>query len=130
MIVLDSSALLAIALDEPWRHVCEAAIIANDRRAISAGTLAEVLIVSERKGVGMAVRSLIDALRPTIVPVDEAMACLAFDAFRKFGKGRHPAALNYGDCFTYAVAKHLELPILFVGEDFSRTDIMSVLPLV
>lgn len=127
MIVIDSSALLAIVLREPEREACETAIIANHSRAISAGTLVEVLIVSEGKGVGAALRTLLDVISPQVEPVGTAMARLAFDAFLAYGKGRHPARLNYGDCFAYALAKHLDCPLLFVGDDFSRTDIRSAL---
>jgi len=64
--------------------------------------------------------------RVEIVPVDEDQAQIARSAWRRFGKGRHPAALNYGDCFAYALAKSRSAPLLFVGDDFAQTDIERV----
>lgn len=127
MIVIDTSALLAIAFNEPERAACQGALLVDQRRLMSAGTLAEALITSESKGIGAAVRSLIEAAAPEVVPVTEVTAMLAFEAFRRFGKGRHQAHLNYGDCFTYALAKELDGPLLFIGNDFSQTDIRSAL---
>ena len=127
MIVVDSSALFAVAFDEPQRAICEAILQSNEPKVISAGTLLEALMTSEGKGIGSQVRRLIDAAEPQVIAVDEAMAHIAFEAFRVYGKGRHPARLNYGDCFSYALAKHLDCPLLFIGDDFSRIDIRSVL---
>ncbi|WP_299640763.1 type II toxin-antitoxin system VapC family toxin [Devosia sp.] len=127
MIVIDTSALLAIAFNEPERAACEVALTSDLRRVMSAGTLAEALITSESKGIGTAVRSLIEAADPEIVPVTELSARLAFDAFRRYGKGRQPARLNYGDCFSYALDKELDCPLLCIGGDFSQTDLVSSL---
>ncbi|MGO9740010.1 MAG: type II toxin-antitoxin system VapC family toxin [Roseiarcus sp.] len=114
MIVVDSSALIAIVLREPDAEACFLAMRGRGPVHVSAATLAETLIV---------------AIRKNIEPVTEADARNAADAFRRWGKGRHPAALNYGDCFAYALAKELNCPLLFVGGDFSDTDIVSALDL-
>lgn len=127
MIAIDSSALLAVAFDEPQRANCEAVLQSIEPKVISAGTLLEALITSEGKGIGSQVRRLIDAAEPQVIAVDDTMARLAFEAFRAYGKGRHPARLNYGDCFSCALAKHLDCPLLFIGDDFAQTDIRSVL---
>lgn len=127
MIVVDTSALLCIIFNEPERAACEAALLANERLMMSAGTLLEVLIASEGKGVGAPVQSLIESVAPEIVPVTAETAQLAFSAFKRFGRGRHPAKLNYGDCFSYALARQLDCPLLFVGGDFSQTDLRSAL---
>lgn len=127
MIVLDTSALLAIVLGEPSREVCLEILEAERELYISAGTMTEALITSEHKGVGPEMALLIEELGASVVPVTEASAQLALLAFRQYGKGRHPARLNFGDCFSYAAAKELGHPLLFIGNDFSQTDIASVL---
>jgi len=123
MIAVDTSALMAIVLDEPQAAACIAAIEADDELLISAGTVAEALIVSARRNVEEEVRSLIDGLGFEIVNVTSATARRIADAYSAWGKGVHPAALNFGDCFAYAVAKERSCPLLFVGEDFNKTDI-------
>lgn len=94
---------------------------------VSAGTVVEVGVVSTMKDVARAMSDLMSALPIRVVQVDEAMAELAVEAFRRYGKGIHRARLNFGDCFSYALAKHLDSPLLFVGNDFSQTDIRSAL---
>lgn len=89
--------------------------------------MTEVFVTSEHKGVGPEMALLIEELGLSVVPVTEASARLALFAFRQYGKGRHPARLNFGDCFSYAAAKELGCPLLFIGDDFSQTDITSVL---
>ena len=125
--ILDTSALLAIVLGEPARESCLAAIEKVDRMAISAATLAESLVVGIGKGVEEETRALLFALAPEVLPVTAEVAYAVGEAHRRWGKGRHPAALNYGDCFSYVAAKQSDLPLLFSGNDFSRTDIRSVL---
>lgn len=71
--------------------------------------------------------ALLDRARIEIRPVDECLAQTAINGWRRFGKGRHPAALNYGDCFSYALAIELDEPLLFVGDDFSQTDVEPAL---
>ncbi|MDK2761415.1 MAG: type II toxin-antitoxin system VapC family toxin [Sphingopyxis sp.] len=127
MIAVDTSALIAIVLSEPKADACAAALEAEDRLLISAGTVAEALIVAGRRNVGEEVAQLIDGLGFEIVSVTPASARRIAAAYEKWGKGVHPAALNFGDCFAYEVAKEHDCPLLFVGEDFSRTDIEGAL---
>src|SRR4051794_10202033 len=124
--VVDTSALIAVLNSEPESRRIEAAMLAAGRLAISAATLVEASIVAESKGPpdGMAdLDLLLDELRIEIIPVTREHAELARTAYRQFGKGRHPAGLNFGDCFSYALARAFGEPLLFVGFDFSRTDV-------
>ena len=127
--VVDTSALIAILTAEPESPRVQAALLDAPRVAMSAATLVEASIVAESKaqpgGMGD-LDLLIDQLRIEVMPVTREHAELARDAYRRFGKGRHPAALNYGDCFSYALARALREPLLFVGGDFSRTDLEVV----
>jgi ribonuclease VapC len=126
MIAVDTSALMAILLDEDSADACVAAIEAEDRLLISAGTLAEALIVAERRGVGAEMTALIDGLGFEITPLTPAAARRVAGAYGKWGKGVHPAALNFGDCFAYEVAKENGCPLLYVGNDFAKTDLVGV----
>lgn len=126
MIVVDSSALVAIIRRETKRDVCLDALDKNST-CMSAGTLVECFVTAEWKGVGVEMRSLVAALAPDVIPVTEDTAYQAHLAYRQWGKGIHPAALNFGDCFSYVLAKQKRLPLLFIGNDFSQTDIESVL---
>jgi ribonuclease VapC len=124
--VLDTSAILAVLLDEPERPRLERLLEENPARLVSAATLVEASMVLESRHGESGRRALdrmLDLYEVAIVAFDRDQAELARDAFRRFGKGRHPAALNYGDCFAYALAKATGEPLLFKGEDFSRTDI-------
>jgi ribonuclease VapC len=127
MIAVDTSALMAIALDEPEADACAAALDADDELLISAGTVAEALIVAGRRNVGEAMARLVDGLGFEIVTVTPAAAWRIAQAYARWGKGVYPAALNLGDCFAYEVAKERRCRLLYVGADFSRTDIESVL---
>lgn len=127
MIVVDTSALLAVVLSEPAGESCLRALKGDRELVVSAGTVVEIGVVSSGKDVAEPMSRLMSSLRVRIVAVDEVMAGRAIQAFRAYGKGRHPARLNYGDCFSYALAKHLDCPLLFIGDDFSQTDIRSVL---
>ena len=104
MIAVDTSALMAIALNEAEASECIAALENEDDILISAGTLAEVLIVSERRNVAAEISSLIDGLGFQIIPVTPASARRVAQAYKRWGKGIHSAALNFGDCFAYEVA--------------------------
>lgn len=126
MIVVDTSALIAVAANEPEAAACEAALITNDL-LLSAATLAETLIVARRKKVEDSVQVLLDSLGPEVVEVSEGLAVMAAEAYGRWGKGFHPARLNYGDCFSYALAELYQCPLLYVGDDFTRTDIRSAL---
>jgi ribonuclease VapC len=124
--VIDTSALLAILLDEPERRSFNEAIEAADSRRMSVATLVEISIVIESRYGAEGLRDLdqlIERAGIELVAVDLEQAKLARGAFSRFGKGRHAAGLNYGDCFAYALAKMLGEPLLFKGEDFSRTDV-------
>lgn len=127
MIAVDTSALIAIVLREPEESVCVAALEADTHLLISAGTLLEALIVARRRNIGPEMQRLVDAYEFNVVAVTEAAARRAAAAYDLWGRGVHPAALNFGDCFAYAMAKEHACPLLFVGEDFSKTDIASVL---
>jgi ribonuclease VapC len=127
VIAVDTSALMAIVLNEPEADACIAALEAEDAILISAGTVAEALIVSARRNVGEEVASLIDGLGFDVVTVTSASARRIAQAYEHWGKGVHPATLNFGDCFAYEVAKEHGCRLLFVGTDFSKTDLEGVL---
>jgi ribonuclease VapC len=126
-VVVDTSALMAILLKEDSAASAAAKIAEADTVAISAGTLAEALIVAGGRGVRKQMAELIDKLGFEIATVSRPMAESAADAYERWGKGRHKAALNFGDCLAYALAKERGAPLLFVGVDFSKTDIQSAL---
>jgi ribonuclease VapC len=127
MIVVDTSALMAVVLDEPAADACIAAFAGEGVLLISAGTVAEALIVAARRGVGEELAGLIEGLGFEVVPVTSASARRMADAYGRWGKGIDPAGLNFGDCFAYELARERGCPLLYVGEDFSRTDIASAL---
>jgi ribonuclease VapC len=127
VIAVDTSALMAIVLGEPQSDACMAALEAEDVVLISAGTVAEALIVAGQKNVRDVVANLIEDLAVEIVPVTMAAAQRVAEAYTRFGRGNHRAALNFGDCFAYEVAKDRGCPLLYVGKDFAKTDIKSVL---
>ncbi len=127
MIVVDTSALMAIVLNEPEADACAAVLEADDRLLISAGTVAEAMIVAARRNVGEEMIQLIDGLGFEIISVTPASARRIAQAYEQWGKGVHPAALNFGDCFAYEVTKEHSCRLLYVGKDFSQTDIESVL---
>lgn len=99
------------------------------KRSLSAASLVEAsLVIESRKGdLGrIDLDLLVHDAGLEIVPVSEAQAEIAREAFRRFGKGRHPARLNFGDCFSYALAKSLGEPLIFKGQEFSKTDLQCV----
>ena len=126
-IVVDTSALMAIILDEPDAERCIEALASSQALFISAGTVAEVLIVASRRGVDREIKSLINGLGFKVIPVSEGDAHRIAQAHQRWGKGVHPAGLNFGDCFAYVTAQELGYPLLYIGNDFTRTDIDSVL---
>lgn len=128
MIVVDTSALLAYLLDEPEGAACGAVLEAGERLLISAGTLAEALIVARSRGIADEVRRVVASDGVEVVPVTAVTADRMADAYVRWGKGNHPAGLNFGDCFAYALAEEVGAPILFIGQDFTRTDARSALP--
>jgi ribonuclease VapC len=127
MIAVDTSALMAIVLNEPQAEACIAALEADDDIMISAGTVAEALIVAARRNVLAEMESVIDGLGFEVVTITPAAARRIAQAYEKWGKGVNPAALNFGDCFAYEVARDHNCKLLFIGDDFSKTDIESVL---
>ncbi len=124
--VIDTSALVALLLDEPERAAFAAAIEADPKRLVSALTLVEAGIVLEAR-LGQPGADALDLLLQRadiqIVAVDREQAEIARRAWRTFGKGNDPAGLNLGDCFAYALAVAAAEPLLFKGEDFRRTDV-------
>lgn len=126
-IVVDSSALVAILFDEEEGE--EFRLILRDpeiRMVIGAPTLLETyMVVGSRaqRPPALAIETLLAGKEHEIVAFDEAMVRTAYAAFQAFGKGRHPAALNYGDCMAFAVARTFDAPLLFKGDDFMSTDV-------
>ena len=118
---------MAIVLNDTEAGACIAALEAEDDLLISAGTVAEALIVAARRNVGEEVASLIDGLGFEVVTVTPASARRIARAYERWGRGVSPADLNFGDCFAYEVAKEHACRLLYVGDDFSKTDIESVL---
>jgi ribonuclease VapC len=130
-VIVDTSALVAILRAEPEAAACAAAIEAAAERRISAANFLEAAIVIDGARDPIASRRFDDLVREAsfvIEPVTEAQARIARDAYRDFGKGSgHPAQLNFGDCFAYALARAVGEPLLFKGTDFSHTDIARAL---
>ena len=124
--VIDTSALIAILQDEPERRAFNDAIEAADRRAMSVASFVEASMVVETRFGPDGVRALdlfIAKAGIELVAVDADQAHVARTAFRVYGRRRHPAGLNFGDCFAYALARTLGEPLLFKGSDFSLTDV-------
>ena len=127
MIVVDTSALMAIVKRESAYESCSAVLEAETEILVSSGTLAEALIVAERRDLGLQVVALVEDLGIEIVSVTTAAARRVAAAYAQWGKGVHPASLNFGDCFAYALARERNCPLLYVGNDFVKTDIESAL---
>ena len=124
---LDSSALLAVLFAEPGYLDLVDRILEADHVRVGAPTLVETSLVlaGRRRGPAAgAVEGLVKELTITVVPFGEAEWRAAIDAFQRFGRGRHAAALNFGDCLAYASASVAGDTLLFVGDDFSKTDIV------
>jgi ribonuclease VapC len=131
--IIDSSALLAIVFGEPDFATFRDAIDAYSEQGLAvyipASVLVEAGIAAERRGSAQRLDAVLTELCAEIVPLDRTIAQLARAAFRKFGRGFHKAALNFGDCISYATARYLALPLLYKGEDFRKTNIQSALAL-
>jgi ribonuclease VapC len=128
--VVDTSALLAVLFREADHGPLEARLLAEPQPLMSAGTLLECAIVVEARKGAAGSRQLDDLLRELnfrIVPVDAEQVASARTGFGRYGKGRHEAGLNFGDCFSYSLAITLDMPLLFKGTDFSKTDVRSAL---
>jgi len=127
LIVVDTSALMAILLDEPEGRDCIDVLEAEAEVVISAGTLAEALIVASRRGFQERMALLVEGLGCTVAPVTEETARAVGRAYDAFGKGMHRARLNFGDCFAYQAATSRGCPLLFVGDDFTRTNVIPAI---
>lgn len=124
MIVIDTSAVVATLASEPEAERFTGTIALDGHVFVSAANYVEcALVLSSRPLVRARLGPWMEANSVTIAVVDEALARGAIDAFERFGKGRHPAELNFGDCFAYALAKSLDAPLLFKGDDFAKTDV-------
>jgi ribonuclease VapC len=129
VIVIDTSALFAIAANEPERKAFIELVEADRAVVCSAVTYVESVMVLTGRSKRLArtrVDELLRLFAVEVVPVDRTLTDAAVDAFDRYGKGRHRARLNLSDCFSYALAKSRELPLLFKGDDFSNTDIVPV----
>ena len=128
--VVDSSALLAILLQESDAQAHAEAIESVEQPLVSAATVVEVgMVLVGREGpeAREALEAFLSAAGLLVVPVDGEQAEIALDSFVAYGKGRHAAGLNYGDCFSYALAKATGQPLLYKGGDFAKTDIAAAL---
>ena len=126
--VIDTSALMAILCNEPERHHFNEMIVSSQFRFISTGTYIETAIVAEarygRQGFHH-LKLFLTTASIEVVACDMEQAEIAADAYYRYGKGHHVAGLNYGDCFSYALAMQKEEPLLFKGDDFVHTDVSS-----
>ncbi|MFL6417452.1 MAG: type II toxin-antitoxin system VapC family toxin [Bryobacteraceae bacterium] len=124
MTVVDASVLVAILQSEPEAlHFTR--FLETNEVCIPARVLVEAGILAFRRGLGRDLGRLLADLEADVIALDGSIASAATDAFRRYGKGRHKAALNFGDCLVYATAKRLNLPLLYKGQDFIHTDIKS-----
>ena len=125
MIVVDTSAIVAIDLRESSAASLLARLLANTPRYMPATAIVEATMVLSRqhKDSRAIMGGYIASMQLAMVPIDAEIVAAAQDAFVRFGKGRHPARLNLCDCFSYAVAKMMDAPLLFVGNDFPQTDV-------
>ena len=127
MTAVDTAAPMAILLEEPEGAACAEALATSERTVISAATVAEALAVAGRRGLGSEMNGLMDGLNLEIVNVSPAVARRAGESHARWGRGVHPAGLNFGDCFAHEVAKTHDCPLLYVGRDFARADVASAL---
>jgi ribonuclease VapC len=125
MIVVDTSAIMAVLMAEPEADRCMAAIESSRAILISAGTVVECGVVAARREIVEAMERFLTGLDMEIVPVTEHSARRAVEAYRLYRKGAHPARLNFGDCFAYELARSRGCPLLFVGNDFALTDVTA-----
>ncbi len=126
--IVDTSAIIAVLFNEDDARVYAEAITLADSCRISAATFVETAIVVEtqtRNDGGRQLDAFIRRASIGVESVTEEQAYLARQAFMDFGKGRHRAGLNYGDCFSYALAKAMREPLLFKGKDFAQTDLVA-----
>ncbi len=127
--VIDTSALIAILFDEPERRQFNKAIAADPTRLMSTGSFLETaMVIGTRSGEagGRDLDLFLHRAEIALMPFDADQAEIARRAFGRYGKGRHPAGLNFGDCFAYALSKASGEPLLFKGDDFTQTDVISL----
>jgi len=130
-VILDSSVVLAIMFGEAGYEVFLEGIKKATTCSVSAATFVEISIVAESRTGDSGIRqrdAVFRVARIKIQPVTEEQAHIASQAYSTYGKGRHPAGLNFGDCFSYALAKASGEPLLFKGNDFRQTDVEAALP--
>jgi ribonuclease VapC len=127
VIAVDTSALMAIVLGEAAADRCIEVLAREVEVVISAATVAEALIVAARREVSGEMTRLIDGLGFEILSVTPAAARRVAAAYARWGRGTHRAGLNFGDCFSYEVASERACPLLYVGEDFAKTDLASAI---
>jgi ribonuclease VapC len=127
MMVIDSSAIVAIALDEPEADSLTGLLSTDEELGVAGASYVECVMVLSGCGKGRAwLDDFVSANEITILASDERQARLAADAFERYGRGKgHGARLNFGDCFAYAAAKALDAPLLFKGDDFRHTDVKA-----
>lgn len=126
--MVDTSAIMAILLREPDAERYIAVLLDADEVLISASTVLEATIVATKlTGSAIAIERMVSSQPLTVVPFDWDQLLAAQQGFVRFGKGRHPAGLNFGDCFSYALAQLRGLPLLYKGDDFAQVDVLSAL---
>lgn len=123
--IVDTSALIAILRKEQGYQSFIETLLKTDRVRISAATFLESRMVANCDNGLSELAELLVTLDAEIIAVDQTQADIAFQGFLRYGKGQHPAGLNFGDCFSYALAKAYDEPLLFKGDDFPRTDIAA-----
>lgn len=129
-IVIDTSAIIAILTDEPERSLFNKTIENANPALMSMANFVEASLILESSRGYDGLRDFdlfVATAEIELVPVDLSQAYLAREAYRKYGKGRHSAGLNFGDCFAYALAKSTDLPLLYKGNDFTQTDIVAAI---
>lgn len=127
MIVVDTSALIAVVNNEVMAQQCIDVLVAESEVLICSGTLTEALIVARRMKVLPGLTKLLGQLPLSIIDLNEIRAGRAAAAYALWGKSFHPAGLNFGDWFAYATAKEFDCPLLYVGNDFAQTDIRAAI---
>ena len=127
MIAVDTSALIAIVIGEAQAQNCANCLASETDFVISAATLAETLVVSGRRNKSEQIRNIVEEFQFNVILVTAEVASRVAEIHGRWGRGRHEASLNFGDCFAYDAAKSNGCPLLFVGNDFTKTDIASAL---
>lgn len=126
--VVDTSAIVAVCFEEPGSEIYLKHLAACNNAYLSAPSRLELGMVSRQRNVSYRAIQVLDAYAIQVIAFDETMALAAIDAFERFGKGRHKASLNFGDCCSYALARVRSIPLLYKGDDFALTDVASAMP--